>query len=145
LPQLAKHWTVGSFALQASQESIHNSPAKAGSAMTCPPPQGTPAASQQWPRIVAEAVMRLVQTLGQAEKDAIAATAEADLIELHFSPLGAAIREGFGLWEGNAALLADCLRARTPGACRPSTRTTRPWWLCGRCGAGSGISAEARR
>jgi len=60
-------------------------------------------------------VARLVLELSQAGKDAIAATPEADLIELHFSPLGAAIREGFGLWEGNDALMADCHRARLAG------------------------------
>jgi len=84
--------------------------------MTSPPPPQDPAdAPQQWPRTVAEAVARFVQVLSQAEKDAIAATPEDDLSELHFSTLGATIRGGFGLWEGNDALLADCQRARLAG------------------------------
>lgn len=74
-----------------------------------------PDASHSWPRTVAEAVARLVQSLGQADKDAIAAMPEDGLIDLHFSPLGATIREDFGLWRGNRALLDDCQRARLAG------------------------------
>ena len=84
--------------------------------MTSQSPQDPPDAPHDWPRTVAEAVARLAVELGRAEKDAIAAKPEANLIELHFSPLGAHIREGFGLWQGNdAARLADCQRARLAG------------------------------
>lgn len=69
---------------------------------------------QQWPRTVAEAVALLFQILSQAEKDEIAAKAEDDLIDLHFG-LGTHVRNEFGLWQGNRALLADCQRARFEG------------------------------
>jgi hypothetical protein len=83
--------------------------------MTRAPPQDPADADQQWPRTVAESVARLVQSLGQAEKNDIAGTPEDGLIDLYFSPLGATVREDFGLWRGNAALLADCQRARLAG------------------------------
>jgi hypothetical protein len=71
-------------------------------------------AAQDWPQTVAEAVASLLQSLGQAAKDEIAATPEDELIFLHYS-LGASIRNHYGLWEGNAALLADCQRVKYEG------------------------------
>ncbi len=60
------------------------------------------------PLTVQEAVDRLLRTLSQADKDRMAAMAEADLINLHFG-LGAQIRGDFRLWaQGNRRLLADC-------------------------------------
>lgn len=64
-----------------------------------------------FPRSVAEAVERLARELSQAEKDAIAEMAEGDLSELHFG-LGMWVRNEFGLWQDNRALLLDCQRIK---------------------------------
>lgn len=71
--------------------------------------------SGSWPRTLPEALALLLRDLSPAEKAAIAATPEAGLIDLHFSPLGVKIRQDFGLWRGNAALLADCQRTKFEG------------------------------
>ena len=42
-------------------------------------------------------------------KAEVAELAEKDLANLHYG-LGAAIRNGFGLWNDNQELLDDCLR-----------------------------------
>jgi hypothetical protein len=63
------------------------------------------------PRTVQEAVERLRLSLSLAEQEAIAAKREAGLIDLHFG-LGARIRNEFGLWQGNPALLLDCQRLK---------------------------------
>jgi hypothetical protein len=60
-----------------------------------------------WPRTLQDAVDLLVRTLSPAEKDDIAARSEDNLIDLHFG-LGVRIREDFGLWRGNLALLRSC-------------------------------------
>lgn len=58
----------------------------------------------------------MARELDPAEKDKIASLPEADLIDLHFG-LGARIREEFGLWEGNDALMRECQKARAEGGC----------------------------
>jgi hypothetical protein len=60
-----------------------------------------------WPTTVEEAAHRILARLTDAERDVIHTTPVADLDLLHFS-LGAAIRNEFGLWHGNTALLAAC-------------------------------------
>jgi hypothetical protein len=62
---------------------------------------------ETWPRTLQDAVDLLVYTLSPVEKHAIAARSEDDLIDLHFV-LGVKIREDFGLWRGNRALLQSC-------------------------------------
>jgi hypothetical protein len=62
---------------------------------------------ETWPRTLQAAVEILVRTLSPAEKDDIAARSEDNLIDLHFG-LGVRIREDFGLWRGNRALLQSC-------------------------------------
>jgi hypothetical protein len=51
--------------------------------------------------------------MGPEGVERLRSLAKDDLIELHFS-LGLNIRNGFGLWEGNSALLDSC--AKTSGA-----------------------------
>lgn len=77
-------------------------------------PSDPTATSQEWPRTVAEAVDWLTRELSQAEKDEIAGLPESDLIGMFFG-LGMRIRDKFGLWEGNHALLADSQRAKHAG------------------------------
>jgi len=60
------------------------------------------------PTTVSEAVDRLVMVLNQEEKAGIAATSLDDLVsDYHFS-LGQQIRNAFGLWGENPALMASC-------------------------------------
>jgi uncharacterized protein DUF6794 len=61
----------------------------------------------QPPETVAEAVDRLMLILDDEQKRVLAAIAEDELIDLHFS-LGLAIRNAFGLHEPGSKLLADC-------------------------------------
>jgi hypothetical protein len=60
-----------------------------------------------WPRTVDETVDRILAKLTEVDKDAIRETSAGDLHLLHFG-LGTAIRNKFGLWRGNMALLAAC-------------------------------------
>ena len=60
-----------------------------------------------WPETVEQAVDRIVTRLPDAERDTIRNMAEADLTLLHLS-LGATIRDEFGLWGDNTALLTAC-------------------------------------
>jgi len=59
------------------------------------------------PKTVDEAVERLLATLSEDELQQIANTSENDLFMLHFG-LGQNIRNSFGLWQGNQALLDSC-------------------------------------
>jgi hypothetical protein len=61
----------------------------------------------EWPRTLDEAVEQLALGLSRNEKEDIARLPEDHLIDLHFG-LGARIREEFGLWRQNKALLASC-------------------------------------
>ena len=65
-----------------------------------------------WPGTVDEAVVVVLATLSDADKDQIAGMAEADLIGLHFG-LGLWIRNNLGLWHGNQALMQS-IRQVTP-------------------------------
>lgn len=57
-----------------------------------------------WPATVEEAAERLVASLDAKARHEIHQTSEEDLISFHLG-LGATIRNTFGLWGGNAALL----------------------------------------
>ena len=66
------------------------------------------------PKTVLQAVERLMTIMEPEMKDEVAEMAEKDLVNLHYG-LGAAIRNGFGLWNANQELLDDCLRlGRSP-------------------------------
>jgi hypothetical protein len=59
------------------------------------------------PQSVAEAVDILHANMTLNEEFMLAAMNEEDLIDLHFS-LGHDIRDDFGLWTGNDALMESC-------------------------------------
>lgn len=60
-----------------------------------------------FPQTVSESVSRLLSNMDESELRKIAATRKGDLILFH-SGLGMGIRNSFGLWRGNQALLNDC-------------------------------------
>ena len=57
-----------------------------------------------WPATVEDAAERLIAALDAKARHEIHQASEEDLITFHLG-LGAAIRNTFGLWGGNAALL----------------------------------------
>jgi hypothetical protein len=61
----------------------------------------------QYPKTVAEAVDILHANMTLNQEFTLAAMDEEDLIDLHFS-LGHSIRDDFGLWTGNEALMESC-------------------------------------
>jgi hypothetical protein len=62
---------------------------------------------QDWPQTVDEAVNRLVGALSEQDKQRIRELPKDDLIQFHFG-WGMGIRNAFGLWGGNAALMQSC-------------------------------------
>jgi len=56
------------------------------------------------PQTIEQAVGVLLEQLSAGEKHQIAAMSQDDLIYLHFG-LGTQVRNDFGLWSGNTALL----------------------------------------
>jgi hypothetical protein len=68
-----------------------------------------------WPRTIREAVDRLLAVLSEEDKAEIRAYQKPELIHHHFG-LGAYIRNNFGLWQGNQALLVDCGAASADSA-----------------------------
>lgn len=69
----------------------------------------------QWPTTVSEAVSALLTTIGDEVKDYLASCDEADIWGLHFT-LGMWIRNNYGLWQGNKALLESCRAFDPDGA-----------------------------
>src|SRR5271165_4440286 len=67
-----------------------------------------------WPQTVSEAVDRLLGNMSTADREEFQGLSEDDLITLHFG-MGMGIRNQFGLWEGNDALLGDCAEASGRG------------------------------
>jgi hypothetical protein len=68
---------------------------------------------KKWPMTLDEAIGVVLATLSEEEKSQITEMAAADLINLHFG-LGASIRNNFGLWHDNQALIQAIDRHR-PG------------------------------
>ena len=62
---------------------------------------------EKQPRSVKEAVDRLYAEISLNDEILLASMTEADLPDFHFS-LGHHIRNEFGLWSGNDALLESC-------------------------------------
>jgi len=60
-----------------------------------------------WPRTVEDAARRVLDELPPEELHVLAGMARCDLLDAHRG-LGMGIRNGFGLWQGNKELLADC-------------------------------------
>jgi hypothetical protein len=65
------------------------------------------ATAKQYPKTVAEVVDILHANMTLNKEFFLASAEEQDLIDLHFS-LGTEIRDDFGLWAGNEALLQSC-------------------------------------
>lgn len=64
-------------------------------------------AAPDWPKTLAEAVDRIAAGLRPALVRALRRTECADLVQFHLG-WGTWIRNHFGLWAGNDALLKDC-------------------------------------
>jgi hypothetical protein len=69
--------------------------------------------AKKWPTTVDEAVGVVLATLSENEKHQLSGMSQADLITLHFG-LGAWIRNHFGLWQDNQALI-QAIEQRSPG------------------------------
>src|SRR5688572_25768384 len=65
---------------------------------------------QGLPQTLQEAVDHLLSIWSDEDKARLKAMRKDDLIMLHFGT-GMGIRNSFGLWGGNGALLQDCSRA----------------------------------
>jgi hypothetical protein len=65
--------------------------------------------TRNWPKSVSEAVDRLVANLNLKDKTRISGMQPLDLDELHLT-LGMYIRDNFGLWTGNYALIRSCMQ-----------------------------------
>ena len=64
-------------------------------------------AQMDWPMTCDGAVTRLTTQLPESEKENLAAMKRSDLILLHHG-FGTGIRNEFGLWGGNLALIQSC-------------------------------------
>jgi hypothetical protein len=60
-----------------------------------------------WPKTLDEAVEILIKRLDSSQIAILKNASLEDLIDYHFT-WGMSIRNGFGLWKGNTALLTDC-------------------------------------
>lgn len=60
-----------------------------------------------WPTSLDEAVERLLAALSENEKQLLRSISKEEVIRFHHS-WGAGIRNDFGLWSGNRALLRSC-------------------------------------
>jgi hypothetical protein len=65
-----------------------------------------------WPKTVDEAVTRILSTMPEKDKKTVRDTPKGDLILFHHG-WGTGIRNSFGLWRGNHALMEDC-KAKHP-------------------------------
>jgi hypothetical protein len=72
-----------------------------------PPPSSPAPAEQRWPVTCDEAAALAVSKMGPALEQRVRSLEKNQLIILHDS-WGMGIRNEFGLWEGNKALLASC-------------------------------------
>ncbi|MGM0442290.1 MAG: DUF6794 domain-containing protein [Elusimicrobiota bacterium] len=63
-----------------------------------------PDTSKNWPVTVEQATEKLIKDLPEEDKNTLRSTPKEDLIKFHFS-LGRHIRNSFGLWQGNGALM----------------------------------------
>ena len=67
--------------------------------------------SSLWPRTIDDAIERIISGMSEEEKSELRNTPERELINFHFG-LGWVIRNEFGLYQGNDALLKACARTR---------------------------------
>lgn len=57
-----------------------------------------------WPKTVEEAAQRILETMSEEDRKRVRETHRQDLIRFHHG-WGSGIRNAFGLWQGNTALL----------------------------------------
>ncbi|NLS93981.1 MAG: hypothetical protein GXX96_17620 [Planctomycetaceae bacterium] len=69
--------------------------------------QTEPLPQEDWPKTLEEATARLIADMSDDDKQTVRSTKKEDLIEFHFG-WGTGIRNSFGLWQGNDALLKSC-------------------------------------
>ena len=62
---------------------------------------------EDYPETVTDAVNQLLTVLSDMDKEEIRTTSQKDLIDLHLG-LGLWIRNNFGLWDHNQALMDSC-------------------------------------
>ena len=62
---------------------------------------------EQWPTSVEGAVEQLLSQMTESNKAVLRDATEDDLVMIHYD-LGLSIRNSFGLWAGNKALLKSC-------------------------------------
>ena len=64
-----------------------------------------------WPKTIDDAIERVIASMSEKEKSELGNSPEKELINFHFG-LGWVIRNEFGLYQGNDALLKACARSR---------------------------------
>ncbi len=64
-----------------------------------------------WPKTIEDAIERVIASMSEKEKSELRNSPERELINFHFG-LGWVIRNEFGLYQGNDALLKACARTR---------------------------------
>jgi hypothetical protein len=109
-----------------STAALGGAAGQAGAAITA---STEPAAAAPWPVTCDDAAARAIEKMGPEGVQRLRSLAKDQLIELHFG-LGLNIRNSFGLWDGNQALLDSCARATgsTPEPDSASmTIITRAW------------------
>lgn len=75
---------------------------------------------EKWPTTVSATVADLLSTLSAADKQAIRNTSKDDLVRYHRG-WGTGIRNQYGLWRGNQALIEDACHK----PCHPDTASNR--------------------
>lgn len=65
------------------------------------------ALDEKWPQTLEEATERIITGMNDSDKKIVIETPEKDLIIYHIG-WGTSIRNSFGLWQGNNALLESC-------------------------------------
>ena len=100
----------------ACERSVPTPVGTAGAPTNAPVEPPATVAAAPWPVTCDEAAKRAIEKLGPAGEQRLRSLAKDELIVLHDS-FGLNIRNGFGLWGGNDALLASCA-AESAGATR---------------------------
>ena len=71
--------------------------------------------NEHWPTTLEEAVERIVAEMPEESKQLLRSIAKAEVIRFHHG-WGTGIRNQFGLWRGNEALLESCDQMEPDGA-----------------------------
>jgi hypothetical protein len=73
----------------------------------------SPEERAKWPKTVDEAVERLLTDIPRTDQQEVQKKSEEQLAEYHFG-LGIYIRNSYGLWRGNEALLPENIPTTPP-------------------------------